>query len=101
MLRYASSAVVSSRFARSAAVFSRCSLEGSSDTSGVPDLVALTVRGEIPPEYSLFATNLTVEQIRLSLVRRPSDTLVTATRALGADSNQVSFSLPVTLNSTT
>lgn len=85
--------------AATVALFARCGLDRASDNSGVPGILNLTLRGEIPPQYRLFATNLVIEQVRLALVRRPSDTLTTVTRALPLDSSSVRFSVGVTLAS--
>jgi hypothetical protein len=81
------------------ALFTRCGLERASDTSGVPGILSLSLRGDVPPEYHLFATNLTIERIRLALVRPPADTIARVTRPLALDSSNVRFSVGVTLAS--
>ena len=81
------------------ALFSRCGLDRASDVSGVPAVLSLRLRGDLPPRYHLFASNLAIEQVRLALVRRPSDTLATVTRAMPLDSSSVRFSVGVTLTS--
>jgi hypothetical protein len=81
------------------AIFARCGFDRASDSSGVPSLVNLSLRAEVSPEYSLFASNLTIASVRLALVRPPSDTIVAATRPLPDDSSQVQFNLAVNLAS--
>jgi hypothetical protein len=85
--------------AATVALFSRCGLDRASDASGVPGILRLSLRGDLPPQYHLFASNLTIERVRLDLVRRPSDTLATVTRALPLDSSSVRFDVGVTLAS--
>lgn len=80
-------------------VFARCGLERASDASGVPAILSLSLRGDVPPDYFLFATNLTIDRVRLALVRRPADTIATATRQLPLDSASVRFNVGVTLAS--
>ena len=80
-------------------LFSRCGLDRASDASGVPAVLRLNLRGDLPPRYHLFASNLAIEQVRLALVRRPSDTLTTVTRSLPLDSSSVRFNVVVTLAS--
>lgn len=80
-------------------VFARCGLERASDASGVPAILSLSLRGDVPPDYYLFATNLTIDRVRLALVRRPADTIATATRQLPLDSASVRFNVGVTLAS--
>jgi hypothetical protein len=79
------------------ALFARCGLDRASDSSGIPAVLSLSLRGDLPPRYHLFASNLAVEKVRLALVRRPSDTLATLTKALPLDSTSVRFSVGVTL----
>ncbi len=81
------------------ALFSRCSLDRASDATGVPGIVSFSLRGDIPPQYQLFASNLAIEQVRLALVRPPGDTIGTLTRTLPLDSSSVRFSLAVALTS--
>jgi hypothetical protein len=83
--------------ATTVALFARCGLDRASDSSGVPGILSVSLRGDLPPYYQLFATNLTIEQVRLALVRRPSDTLVAVTRPLPLDSASVRFDVGVTL----
>lgn len=85
--------------AATVALFARCGLDRTSDASGIPGILSLSLRGNLPPKYHLFASNLTVERIQLTLVRRPSDTLATVTRPLPPDSTSVRFSVGVTLAS--
>lgn len=80
-------------------VFARCGLERASDASGVPAILSLSLRGDVPPDYYLFATNLTIDRVRLALVRLPADTIATATRQLPLDSASVRFNVGVTLAS--
>ena len=82
-----------------AALFARCGFDRASDASGVPAALSLSLRGELPPRYHLFASNLAVEQVRLALVRRPSDMLATVTRPLPLDSTSVRFNVVVSLAS--
>jgi hypothetical protein len=81
------------------ALFARCGLDRASDVSGTPAVLRLALRGELPLHYQAFATNLVIEQVRLALVRRPSDTLATVTRPLPLDSASVRFNVAVALTS--
>jgi hypothetical protein len=83
--------------AATVALFARCGLERASDASGVPGVLSLSLRGDVPPDYYLFATNLTIERVRLALVRLPADTIARATRQLPLDSASVRFDMGVTL----
>lgn len=65
----------------------------------MPGLVSIGLRGILPPGYSLFASNLTIGQVRLALVRPPSDTIARATRPLPPDSARVRFDIPLVLAS--
>ena len=85
--------------AATVALFTRCGLDRASDASGVPGVLRLSLRGDLPSRYHLFASNLTIERVRLALVRRPADTLATVTRALPLDSSSVRFDVGVSLAS--
>lgn len=81
------------------ATLSHCGLEGASDTSGVPGLVSLAFRPILPAGFQLFTGSLTIAQVRLALVREPTDTIARSIRQLPDDSTSVRFALPVALTS--
>lgn len=79
-------------------LLAQCVPDGGTAESGTPSLVAVALRPVLPPNFHLFAGNLTVDQIRLALVRPPSDTIAIATRTLSPDSSSVRFAVTTVLN---
>ncbi|MEP7325338.1 MAG: hypothetical protein ABI836_05250 [Gemmatimonadota bacterium] len=60
-------------------------------------LLNLSLRPVLPPDYSFFASNLTIARIRLTLIRPPADTVAVVTQALSPDSSAVKFVITAAL----
>jgi hypothetical protein len=78
-------------FAVLATLLTRCTLERA--TGGAPGLVTIGLRPVLPANFSFFAANLTIDQIKLTLIRPPSTTVAQVTRQLHPDSSSVQFSI--------
>ena len=61
----------------------------------------MEVRPLLPPNFRLFATSLTVERVRFTLIRLPAgDTVLTRTSAFSPDSTSLRLALSVPLAGT-
>lgn len=80
------------------ASLTQCNLDRETGGAGTPGVLSIGLRPVLPPNFSFFAGNLTIAQIRLTLVRPPSDTIATLTRPLSVDSGSVRFAVTAALN---
>ncbi len=79
-----------------ALVLTRCAVDQATN-AGAPALINLALRPVLPPNFSFFAANLTVDQVQLTLIRPPSEVLARVTKAMPADSGSVRFAITATL----